>query len=137
MFRPDYLAALFPLFEVEKMEFIGINNEKTNWLSAALMDFAGNPYGTYHQAETCIKCGNKLKPPPDRSLAQLIATKLAIWIQASLNAFSKPRGNWIHVLFRKPVPHLTASSSSTEQSRRSGCTAILSAERIELHKQLR
>jgi hypothetical protein len=68
---------------------------------AALMDFAGNPYGTYDQEEPCIHCGARLKPPRKRNFAQRVATKLAFWNEGISNLFVAPRGKWIHILFRK------------------------------------
>lgn len=105
-FDETYLSELFPLFEIERINFVGTTRANTNWLSVALMDYAGNPYGTYDQEETCIFCGSKLGNPAKRNIAQLISTKLAFWVQAVGNLFVSPRGNWIHILFRKkPLPN--------------------------------
>lgn len=100
-FDEKYLAELFPLFEIEKISFVGTTMANTNWVSTALMDFAGNPYGTYDQEETCIHCGGRLGSPAKRNIAQLMATKLAFWIQEIGGLFESPRGNWIHILFRR------------------------------------
>lgn len=95
------LASLFADCDVEAISFVGRSNEKTNVLSAALMDLAGNPYGTYDQDEPCIHCGRPLLPPPDRSPTQRIATKLAFWSRRATEMFVSERGNWIHMRLRK------------------------------------
>lgn len=95
------IAKLFSRCEVEAVSFVGINTARTNWLSTSLMDFAGNPYGTYDQEEACVHCGHQLKPPPTRSPAQLIATKCAFWSRKVTEKFAKPQGNWIHAILRR------------------------------------
>jgi hypothetical protein len=70
-------------------------------LSAALMEFAGHPYGTYDQDERCIHCASKLQPPSPRNLAQKVATRLAVTIDRVLNPVARDQKNWIHVLFGK------------------------------------
>lgn len=100
-FDEERLSGLFNRCQVEKASFVGKNNESTNAVSAKLMDFAGNPYGTYGQEEACMHCGHRLLAPADRNAAQLISTKLAFWARTASEAFSKPRANWIHMLLRK------------------------------------
>ncbi len=100
-FDEQRIIRLFPHCVVETISFVGVNNSRTNWLSAALMDFAGNPYGTYDQEEACIHCGNRLVMPPRRIAAQRVATKCGFWLRKATETFVKPRGNWIHVLLRK------------------------------------
>jgi len=95
------LASLFPGCRVEKVAFVGTNTAQTNFLSSSLMDYAGNPYGTYDQEEPCIYCGNSLGGPPDRNLSQRVATKLAFWSRHVTDAFAKPRGNWMHMVLRR------------------------------------
>jgi len=97
-FDLDRLRHLFPDHEVELKSFVGERHEATNGISVALMDFAGNPYGTYDQEEHCIHCGSALQSPPRRSVSQLAATKLAFWLRGATEALSKPRPNWIHLL---------------------------------------
>jgi hypothetical protein len=96
------LAQLFPSLKIKDVSFIGQGEPGTNAVSAALLTFAGNPYGTYVQEEPCLHCNAKLKPPPPRTLAQKIATKVAFLLRALVNKFRKPHANWIHVLFEKP-----------------------------------
>lgn len=95
------IAELFPDCRVEATSFVGRNGECTNAMAAALMDLAGNPYGTYAQDEPCIHCGNALKPPPPRSFSQKLATRMATWMRRASEAVHAPRGNWIHVLMSK------------------------------------
>jgi hypothetical protein len=97
------LAALFPDLTVERFSYVGKTRERTNALSVLLMDFAGNPYGTYGQEEGCVHCGAKLEEPRNRNFAQKVATFTAHRLRLLLNRFSTPRANWIHVSFRKPA----------------------------------
>lgn len=48
-FDEPRIASLFPLCRIEAISFVGRSRAHTNRLSTALMDFAGNPFGTYHQ----------------------------------------------------------------------------------------
>jgi hypothetical protein len=100
-FDEKKLNGLFPQLRAEKIEFVGRHKEMTNSLSAILLAYAGNPYGTYDQEESCIHCGAKLISPPRRSVAQKISTKLALMLNAAQRLFARPRPIWIHVSFRK------------------------------------
>lgn len=100
-FDEKFLRKLFPSMKVESITFVGKNTEQTNAISALLMDFAGNPYGTYDQEEPCIHCGQRLVPPPLRTFGQKVLTKLAFIARSATSPFSTPRANWIHVLFSK------------------------------------
>ncbi|HZT60934.1 MAG TPA: class I SAM-dependent methyltransferase [Pyrinomonadaceae bacterium] len=95
------LESLFPACVLKTISFVGTNSEQTNAVSAALMDIAGNPYGTYAQDEPCIHCGKALEPPPERTAAKKVLTRLAFWSQHATGVFSKPRGNWMHVLLSR------------------------------------
>lgn len=100
-FDEKRLTELFGCCTIETISFVGLSSSQTNFLSAALMDFAGNPYGTYDQEEVCVHCGQRLLMPPKRSLAQLVATKLAFWSHKASDLFVRPHGNWMHLLLRK------------------------------------
>jgi len=100
-FSEKKIKKLFPSYIIEKTSFVGTSEARTNFLSALLMDLAGNPYGTYDQDEVCINCGNKLIQPPNRNLAKKIFTKSSFWIQKLQRPLIKPHANWIHVLLRK------------------------------------
>ena len=95
------LAGLFSRCQVETVSFVGVNGAWTNGVSAALMDFAGNPYGTYEQEEPCIHCGQRLIAPPPRSVAQRLATRCAFWSRRITETLTPPRGNWLHMMLRR------------------------------------
>ncbi len=95
------LRKLFPGFVVDRVSFVGETTEQTNALATMLMDWAGNPYGTYQQDEVCIHCGASLAPPPDRTLTQKVLTKMAFWAQRTTAGFSSTRGNWMHMLMSR------------------------------------
>ncbi|NVD97762.1 bifunctional 2-polyprenyl-6-hydroxyphenol methylase/3-demethylubiquinol 3-O-methyltransferase UbiG [Massilia sp. BJB1822] len=100
-FDEQRIAMLFPSCALESMSLIGSSTARTNWLSAALMDFAGNPYGTYDQEEACVYCHRRLVKPPPRNPAQLIATKCAFGLRKISELLPRPRGNWMHLVLRK------------------------------------
>lgn len=102
-FDEGSIKKLFPSCAVETVSFVGVNTSQTNSLSTYLMDFSGNPYGTYEQEESCIHCDQDLSPPGLRTPAQRIATKVAHYARKATEAFVKPRGNWIHLVLRKKI----------------------------------
>lgn len=95
------LAALFSDCVVQEISFVGTTTEQTNEISARLLDWAGNPYGTYTQDEPCIRCNAPLLAPPERSLGKKVLTKLGYWARKPSTLLASPRGNWMHVLFSK------------------------------------
>jgi len=100
-FTVNRLAELFKPCHVERVSFSGQTKDTTNALSAALMRFAGHPFGTYDQEEPCIHCGQSIGQPAARSLPQRVATRLAVQLQSAQMALSSTRGNWLHVLLAK------------------------------------
>jgi len=100
-FDEDRLSELFAGFAVAKHSFVGETDARTNLMSCALMDMAGNPYGTYSQEEPCIHCGANLTSPPERRLWQKILTKAAFIGLNTQKRFLKPHPNWIHLLLQK------------------------------------
>lgn len=108
-FDEDRLRSLFGNLTLEKISYVGTTIEGTNWISAMLLDYAGNPFGTWQQDEACVHCGDAIGSPPVRTLPKRIATRLAFVINHLQAKFAKPRGNWIHVLFSKP----SATADST------------------------
>ncbi|MBC7898541.1 MAG: class I SAM-dependent methyltransferase [Saprospiraceae bacterium] len=101
-FDEKRLAKLFPHFKTADISLVGKNSSRTNAASTFLMDFAGNPYGTYDQEEPCVHCDAQLVPPPhERNLIKKVATKLAFYARDIQKPFLREHGNWIHVLFRK------------------------------------
>lgn len=109
-FDESGLAERFGSCAIERTSFVGESSARTNFLSAALMDFAGNPYGTYAQEEPCVHCGQRLIAPPARSVTQRVATKLGFWSRKPTDLFTKPHANWMHLLLRKKVSTRPSSS---------------------------
>ena len=102
-FDVDRLRELFQELETAAIHFVGSNRERTNAVSTLLMDFAGNPWGTYEQDEGCVHCGAVLQPPASRSLSQKLAGRLAHILNGLQQPFVRATGNWIHLLFRRPT----------------------------------
>ncbi|QSP93529.1 hypothetical protein LPB19_09865 [Marinobacter salinisoli] len=92
---------MFPLFSCREVTYVGEADASTNAMAVFFMDLAGNPYGTYDQEEACIHCGEMLKIPPERNLAQKIFTRVASYLQRAQKPLAKPHPNWIHILFEK------------------------------------
>lgn len=97
------LERLFAPLKPVSTSFIGSNNERTNALSVALMDFAGNPWGTYGQEEPCIHCGSRLAAAVERSFVQRVSSAAAYRLNALQSKFVRPHANWIHVVFQKSL----------------------------------
>lgn len=95
------LERLFPSCAVQSRSWVGQSRAHTSAWAAALMDYAGNPFGTYAQDEPCVYCGQALGWPAERDLPQRLATRLAHWSNRLTASVTPPHGNWIHVLFRK------------------------------------
>jgi hypothetical protein len=100
-FDKERLVELFPEFHLERFTFVGETRSKTNAFSTLLMDWAGNPYGTYTQDEQCVACGAALIAPPPRSAVQKVLTRLAFYGNRLQQVFLRPQPNWIHVVFRR------------------------------------
>lgn len=113
-FDEERLAELFSACDVVQKHFVGSNKDRTNALSAQLMDWAGNPYGTYCQDEPCVHCGKPLQGPPERSLPQKLLTKLAFLARWPSAVTAKPHGNWIHLLMDKPQAGQPGMSRSAQ-----------------------
>ncbi len=117
VFDEQRLRNLFPGLNVEKVTLVGRTKAATNAVSTFLMDFAGNPYGTYSQEESCVHCGARLREPPPRNLFQKVCTKTAFWLNSAQARFVQPRPSWIHVLFRKPAPAVQIQNATLPPSR--------------------
>jgi SAM-dependent methyltransferase len=92
------LAALFPGFRIDRRSYVGRWSTATNPLSTALMDLAGNPWGSYDQEEACIHCGSQLAPPPaERSAYQRAASAAAHYLTRMQQAFTPAQAKWIHL----------------------------------------
>lgn len=95
------LTGLFRGCKVIDETLVGSGEYGTNAISRLLMDWAGNPYGTYSQLEPCIHCGSKLVCPPERTLAQKVLTRASTYIRSVQVYCSMPHPNWVHILFAK------------------------------------
>lgn len=100
-FWEGQLRSYFSEFEVVESSFVGENRDRTNRISAWLMDLGGNPRGTYNQKEACVNCGAKLVAPRHRSTLRRMSSGLAHRINRIQSLFTRPCPNWIHILFRK------------------------------------
>jgi ubiquinone/menaquinone biosynthesis C-methylase UbiE len=100
-FDEERLFALFAPLLPGRLSFVGETREYTNALSSRLLQFAGNPFGTYEQTETCIHCGAALRPPPSRTVLQRAATRIAFVANSMQRHFGGAHANWIHVRFDK------------------------------------
>jgi len=101
-FDQERLQQLFAGLSVVRVSYVGQTREATNSLSVALMDYAGNPYGTWVQQEGCVACGAALVPPSvPRSVAQRVATRAGVLLDRLQQRFTEPRGSWIHLLLAK------------------------------------
>jgi SAM-dependent methyltransferase len=103
-FDESRLRGLFRDVPVSTLAHVGNNRNVTNALSAKLMRFAGNPYGTYEQDEACVHCGARLVVPGQRSVAQKVATRIAVLLDRAQQAVTPARASWIHVRFDKAGP---------------------------------
>lgn len=99
------LNALFAGLAIEAVSYVGESRERTNRLSALLLDWAGNPYGTYSQDEPCICCGQKLGAPRPMGFKDKVCAKLAIWTQRSCRPWYPSQPNWIHLCLGKNGGH--------------------------------
>jgi hypothetical protein len=102
-FDESKLRGLMSGLAPAQIDFVGRTRAATNVLSSRLLQFAGNPYGTYHQDEPCLYCEQPLLLPPPRTLTQKIATKLATWGNDVQGLFTPWQSNWIHMRFDKPT----------------------------------
>ena len=113
-FDESRLCGLFPGMDVVSVTFAGQDRDYTNALSVALLDLAGNPYGSYVQGEPCIRCNQPLKPPPPRSLLQKVFTKAAVTLNRAQSMLMPAKPTWIHILFRKPSAKAYAFASAPD-----------------------
>jgi ubiquinone/menaquinone biosynthesis C-methylase UbiE len=100
-FTEKRLRRLFAGLQPATVSWVWHNRDRTNALSAWLMNRAGNPWGTYHQEEPCTRCGGRLHRPVGRSLVQKVCAAIAHRLTAGQRWLVRPRPNWIHMVFRK------------------------------------
>ncbi len=101
-FDESSLRRHFHAMTATETSLVGHTTDATNWLSAALMNYAGNPFGTYGQEERCVRCGEPLIEPAARSVLQRGATRIAHLANQLQRLRTRARGNWIHMRFEKP-----------------------------------
>jgi SAM-dependent methyltransferase len=93
------IEELFDGLKLERIELAGDPvRDRTTALAAALMDWAGNPWGTYFQEERC-ECGARYAPP-DRTVLQKVAGKVAYSLNAATRKLTPPHPIWMHALFQ-------------------------------------
>jgi hypothetical protein len=102
-FDEDRLLALFRPMRPASIEFVWPTKEdRTNWVSAALMSMAGFPWGTYAQEEPCIQCGSRLIPRTRTSVVSRACARASVVLDAAQRAVITPRPWWLHIRFEKP-----------------------------------
>ncbi len=100
-FNKDKLINLFRPFRLQRFEYVGQVRDRTNFISAALMDVADNPWGTYVQEEPCIFCGSKLRGNKDIPLWKHVCCAFAGRLTDLQNMLSKPQPAWMHAVFSR------------------------------------
>lgn len=100
-FDEGRLAQLFANSAPTQTRCVGMTNDRTNFFSAALMAYAGQPFGTYEQQEPCILCGQGLGRPLTRSPLQRLATRSAVILNRVQQSLFRPKGRWLHMLFER------------------------------------
>jgi hypothetical protein len=99
VFDEARLHELFPGASPVRVSFAGSNRTRTNFVSAALNDWAGNPWGPYSQIEACIHCGARFVAPTRRSIGNRVASRTAHLIDKIQLVGVRAQPTWIHVLF--------------------------------------
>ncbi|HZS49324.1 MAG TPA: class I SAM-dependent methyltransferase [Bryobacterales bacterium] len=100
-FDERVLVKLFYPLRVARLSILGPPARVTNFVSAFLMDLAGNPWGTYNQHEPCVYCGAPLAGPVPRSPAQRLCSAAAVLLEEIQNTFHRSSPTWIHMVFQK------------------------------------
>ena len=100
-FDESRLEQLFLGTKCISTTYVGKIVERTNALSALLMDIAGNPWGTYEQEECCVSCGGEISSPRNYSLRSRALSKIASIINRAQNRFTRCSPIWIHMVFTK------------------------------------
>lgn len=100
-FSVEHLQALFATLAARQVQFVGTTRNRTNALSHALMAYAGHPFGTYSQDETCVYCDSPITYSGERSFIQRLATRAAHVLTNGQQRFARPRPMWVNILFEK------------------------------------
>jgi SAM-dependent methyltransferase len=111
-FNERLLLNLFTDCKLISKSFVGTTQEATNPLSVALMDLAGNPWGTYDDDLRCLYCGGSLSAPAaERTLGRKICSAFAHRINRVQALWTRPHKNWIHVVLSKRRTAKSATAS--------------------------
>jgi len=100
-FSVEYLKALFPTMVARQIQFIGTTKNRTNSISHALMEYAGHPFGSYIQDETCVHCDAQISYFDNRSFMQRLATRAAHALTSVQQRLTPARPMWVNMLFEK------------------------------------
>jgi len=101
-FTLDRLSVLFQPLVPMKVSYVGETREATNSLATFLMDLAGNPWGTYDQAEPCTHCQSPLTRPQQPSILERLLAKSAGTLNRAQTYLRASVPSWIHVAFEVP-----------------------------------
>lgn len=93
------LQRLMAPMTARRVSLVGSHIERTNWLSARLMDLAGQPWGAYGPEEHCRWCGTVLTAPPRPGPAKRALAKAAVMLDKWQRRFLRPQPIWIHATF--------------------------------------
>jgi len=94
---------MFAILTRVETDRVGLSDERTNPLSALLMESAGNPWDTYEQEESCVHSGGCVGRPPSRPFSRRMLSALAERMNRVQLRFSPSRPAWIDCLYRRPV----------------------------------
>ncbi len=101
-FDEKRLENLFPGLRLVSRSFVGTSRNATTWLATHLMDLAGNPWGVYDEEFCCMHCGAPLLPPSEeRTPFARLCSALAYRMNQAQGFWTRPHGNWMHVVFCK------------------------------------
>src|SRR5262247_2539049 len=129
VFDERRLTELFLPLRKVGVTFVGYSRSRPNALSSWLMDVAGNPWGTYDQEEVCIHCGQEIRNPAERNLAQKFYSRLAFSLNAAQSRFISARPNWIHMVFDKHCQIESRRHSFKSSASSDGVASVAAPER--------
>jgi len=113
------LLGLFSDCQLVSKSFVGTSKDATNPLSMALMDLAGNPWGTYDETAKCPYCYAALcAPDARRKLGSKICSGIAIRIDAVQAVWTPRHANWIHLVLSKEKNSNTTNEALSQTAER-------------------
>jgi len=95
------ILSLFPSLIPVAKEFVGTHKERTNALSALMMNLAGNPWGSIGPGQTCSSCCRELLPASSISIPEKICANVALRLRKIQERLIAPAPIWIHIVFMK------------------------------------